>query len=187
MKLTTAQSTLLRIIAATPDGVWYPRDPATVGGVYLSLDGSAVAQTSKALWRKGLAVQCKKLGPYASAITDEGRTVAEQEKGKPFTWISKVHQQPWDKLWECPVCEREYQSPRNPCAIGFCPDEIGKTVKCDTCDACEALGGEITEQTLEDDGWYISPTETLCPEHAEIDEDADDIDHTMKQPLDPKW
>lgn len=169
MKLTIAQSTLLRIIAATPDGVWYPRDPAIVEKVWLSLDGGAIAQASKALWRKGLAVQRQKLARYASEITDEGRKVAEQERGKPLTWISQVRQQPWDTFWECPVCEREYQSARNPCAMGQCPDGPSKSVKCDVCDAREAIFGEITEQTLEDDGWYLSPTENLCPEHAEYD------------------
>ena len=97
MKLTIAQSTLLRIIAAAPDGLWYPRDFPIVEDTYLSLDGSAIAQTSKALWRKGLAVQNQKLGPYASWITDEGRKVAEQEKGKPLTWISMTHQHPKDR------------------------------------------------------------------------------------------
>jgi hypothetical protein len=94
MKLTISQSTLLRIIAAAPDGLWYPRDFPIVEGTYLSLDGSAIAQTSKALWRKGLAVQNQKLGPYASWITEEGRKVAEQERGKPLTWISMTHQHP---------------------------------------------------------------------------------------------
>jgi hypothetical protein len=42
-------------------------------------------------------------------------------------------------------------------------------VKCDVCDAREELGGEITERTLEDEGWYLGPTETLCPDHSETE------------------
>lgn len=40
-------------------------------------------------------------------------------------------------------------------------------VECDLCSAFEDLGGEINERTLEDSGWYLGPTQTLCPEHAE--------------------
>jgi hypothetical protein len=42
-------------------------------------------------------------------------------------------------------------------------------IKCDVCDALEELESEITERTLEDDGWYLGPTETLCPEHSEME------------------
>ena len=36
-------------------------------------------------------------------------------------------------------------------------------VQCDCCDNREQLGGEITDRTLEDEGWYLGPTQTLCP------------------------
>lgn len=45
--------------------------------------------------------------------------------------------------------------------------ETFRVVRCEVCSAEESIGGEIIEKTLEDDGWYLGPTETLCPDHAE--------------------
>lgn len=93
MKLTISQSTLLRLIAETPAGLWCPRESTVfVESTCLILGGSAVAQTTKALWRLGLAKPHTKLGPYASWITDEGRRMAEAEKGKPLAWVSTINQ-----------------------------------------------------------------------------------------------
>lgn len=92
MKLTIQQSTLLRVIASAPNGLWYPRDSPYVEGKSLLLGATEVVTVSKALWRKGLATQYAKLGPYASLITDEGRRVAEAERGKPLAWISQTWQ-----------------------------------------------------------------------------------------------
>lgn len=50
-------------------------------------------------------------------------------------------------------------------------DDKGERVKCDTCDAEEFISGEITSKTLEDDGWYLGPTISLCPDHNEETED----------------
>lgn len=47
--------------------------------------------------------------------------------------------------------------------------EYDEEVRCDQCDAREFIGGEITEQTLEDDGWYLGMREALCPEHSEME------------------
>jgi hypothetical protein len=45
--------------------------------------------------------------------------------------------------------------------------ETFRRVQCEVCGAAETLGGEINERTLEDEGWYLGPTQTLCPDHAE--------------------
>lgn len=45
--------------------------------------------------------------------------------------------------------------------------ETFRVVRCAICSAEESIGGEISEKTLEDEGWYLGPTETLCPDHAE--------------------
>lgn len=92
MKLTIQQSTLLRVIAATPDGLWYPREQAHVEGKTLLLGATEIVTVSKALWHKGLAQQHQKLARYASWITDEGRRVAELERGKPLAWIDQTWQ-----------------------------------------------------------------------------------------------
>jgi hypothetical protein len=42
--------------------------------------------------------------------------------------------------------------------------ETFRVVRCDICSAEETLGGEIAEKTLEDEGWYLGPTETTCPD-----------------------
>lgn len=46
-------------------------------------------------------------------------------------------------------------------------DEQFITVQCDICSAEESIGGEINERTLEDEGWYLGPTSTLCSDHSE--------------------
>jgi hypothetical protein len=38
-------------------------------------------------------------------------------------------------------------------------------VECDVCDNKETLGGEISERTLEDGGWYLGEISVLCPQH----------------------
>jgi hypothetical protein len=44
----------------------------------------------------------------------------------------------------------------------------GYEVRCDACDARETVEGEITERTLEDDGWYLGHDDyALCPDHNE--------------------
>lgn len=93
MKLSIQQSTLLRVIAATPDGLWYPTSGPYVEGKRLLLGATEVVTVSKALWRKELAQQHEKLARYASWITDEGRRVAELERGKPLAWIDPTWQQ----------------------------------------------------------------------------------------------
>jgi hypothetical protein len=42
------------------------------------------------------------------------------------------------------------------------PDEIAE---CDICDNREEMFGEVDSHTLEDAGWYLGPTSTLCPDH----------------------
>jgi len=42
-------------------------------------------------------------------------------------------------------------------------------VRCDRCDNREYIGSEVTERTLEDEGWYLGTIETLCPEHSEME------------------
>jgi hypothetical protein len=46
------------------------------------------------------------------------------------------------------------------------PEAFEKTVECDVCDNAEVISGEISERTLEDDGWYLGHTMTYCPDHA---------------------
>ena len=38
-------------------------------------------------------------------------------------------------------------------------------VECDMCSTRTRVNGEVTEQTLEEAGWYLSHKETLCPKH----------------------
>lgn len=42
-------------------------------------------------------------------------------------------------------------------------------VECDICSVRTRVSGEVTEQTLEDAGWYLSYKETLCPKHNDKD------------------
>jgi hypothetical protein len=44
-------------------------------------------------------------------------------------------------------------------------------VECDVCDAAEFICGEVNERTLEGEGWYLGPTQTLCPDHSEQEND----------------
>jgi hypothetical protein len=52
------------------------------------------------------------------------------------------------------------------------PDEgEGREIHCDVCDAVETVSDhEVTEETLEGEGWYLGPASTLCPDHNEDDE-----------------
>ena len=43
-------------------------------------------------------------------------------------------------------------------------------IECDVCDAREELYSEVTERTLEDEGWYLGDVSILCPEHSEAEE-----------------
>lgn len=45
------------------------------------------------------------------------------------------------------------------------PVSAVNAVECDMCRARTWINGEVTEQTLENDGWYLSSRETLCPKH----------------------
>lgn len=38
-------------------------------------------------------------------------------------------------------------------------------IECDVCDEVAFRGGEITERTLEDEGWYLGEISVLCPRH----------------------
>jgi hypothetical protein len=42
-----------------------------------------------------------------------------------------------------------------------------KRVQCGVCDTHVDLRVEIDEHALENDGWYIGPAQTLCPQHVE--------------------
>jgi hypothetical protein len=48
-------------------------------------------------------------------------------------------------------------------------------VECSVCDAEEEVFGEITEKTLEDEGWYLGAFDlsnsALCPDHNEETEE----------------
>ncbi len=99
MKLSTAQSTMLRIIAnASKDGndgvkgrFWYPQiENERIEGKDIIVSGASTAMAIKALRSKGLIIPIEKdlCNPYASRITEAGRTLAEQEKGKPLAWES---------------------------------------------------------------------------------------------------
>ena len=99
MKLSIAQSTMLRIIAnAGKDKEfetlipWYPRDTAFIENRSLCFSAQCAGSAIKALWRKGLAEPYPKLGEYCSVITEIGLKVAEQETGKPLTFISPFDQ-----------------------------------------------------------------------------------------------
>jgi hypothetical protein len=47
--------------------------------------------------------------------------------------------------------------------------EYDEEIRCDRCDSREFICGEITEKTLEDDGWYLGTNEVLCPEHSDME------------------
>lgn len=51
-------------------------------------------------------------------------------------------------------------------ALGL-TEGLTTAVRCARCDEQATIGGEINEKTLEDEGWYLGPTETLCPAHSE--------------------
>lgn len=43
-------------------------------------------------------------------------------------------------------------------------EESGRVITCSACDNSETILGEISEQTLADDGWVMrSETDNLCP------------------------
>lgn len=52
-------------------------------------------------------------------------------------------------------------------------EERGWVVRCAVCDAEETVLGEISEETLEGDGWYLGFNVSLCPEHYDEDGNAD--------------
>ena len=47
--------------------------------------------------------------------------------------------------------------------------DYDEEIRCDMCDAREYIGGEIAEQTLEDEGWYLGTNEVLCPDHSDME------------------
>lgn len=49
----------------------------------------------------------------------------------------------------------------------------GDPVECSVCGAVEYVGGEISEETLEGDGWYLGTNDAhnLCPEHNDWEEE----------------
>jgi hypothetical protein len=52
---------------------------------------------------------------------------------------------------------------------GSATDDYDEEIRCDCCDNREFIGGEITEKTLEGDGWYLGFNEVLCPDHSEME------------------
>lgn len=52
---------------------------------------------------------------------------------------------------------------------GSAEADYDEEIRCDMCDARECTGGEITDKTLEDEGWYLGTTETLCPDHSDME------------------
>jgi len=52
---------------------------------------------------------------------------------------------------------------------GSATAEYDEEVRCDVCDNREYIYGEITEKTLEDEGWYLGLNEVLCPDHSEME------------------
>ncbi|MBT0665731.1 hypothetical protein KI809_15585 [Geobacter pelophilus] len=102
LKLSIAQSTLLRVIAAAgtltgkPDGqqlAWYARGDATVEDRQLMFSAQTAGRPIQALIQKGLVLPYPKLGPYSCIITAAGMKQAELERGKPLTFISPFDQQ----------------------------------------------------------------------------------------------
>lgn len=106
MKLTFAQSTLLRLIAQgcarieDGDGTWLPprggqealEAPWAPDGtpfVHVAVGGSGTAAAYRALVQKGLIVESRLAG-YAAKITPAGREQAEKERGKPVAWAVRV-------------------------------------------------------------------------------------------------
>jgi hypothetical protein len=54
-------------------------------------------------------------------------------------------------------------------------EDEGRVVRCDICDAVETVGDtEVTEETLEGEGWYLGPASTLCPDHSEEGEEDEE-------------
>ena len=100
MKLNDKQSTILRVMAQAcrVDGElgtipWYPRETAYLEDRQLLLSTSTAGPSILFLIRKGLATAYPKLGKYSCIITELGREIAEQEKGKPIAFISPFDQQ----------------------------------------------------------------------------------------------
>lgn len=85
MKLSPWQSTLIRLIAESPNGCWYPHRRQYLDDKLVLIGDSSVANAIKALRRKGLAEPVP-IHEYACQITELGRQVAEQEKGKPIKY-----------------------------------------------------------------------------------------------------
>lgn len=52
---------------------------------------------------------------------------------------------------------------------GSTVNDYDEEIRCDRCDNREFIGGEITEKTLEDEGWYLGFNEVLCPDHSEME------------------
>jgi hypothetical protein len=65
---------------------------------------------------------------------------------------------------------REFRADNSELWLHAVPEPTGVEVNCDVCDATETIVGEISERTLTDDGWYIGPRITLCPEHSDNDD-----------------
>lgn len=112
MKLSIAQSTMLRVIATagTHNGeqlAWYARCSVYVENRELSFSADTAGPALRALYRKGLAKPYPRLGQYSSIITSEGLKQAEQEKGKPLCFISPFDQQILKEKTRCDHDQRD--------------------------------------------------------------------------------
>lgn len=69
--------------------------------------------------------------------------------------------------WICPNCQYQDDADKNRTICGPCSEGVIVSFRCDECDEEAIIAGEINEKTLEDEGWYLGPALTLCPQHSE--------------------
>jgi hypothetical protein len=81
-------------------------------------------------------------------------------------WAANDARKPWLSTTTRERYYKEFSYRRKLRSIGegravSAPDAI----QCHMCSAHTRIRGEVTEQTLEEAGWYLSARETLCPKH----------------------
>ncbi len=89
-RLTTAQSTLLRLADASPGKIFYPRPQIWLEGKFILISGGGVCSSIASLWKQGLIKMVPHLHEYAFENTHEGNALLEGERGKPMAWVSPL-------------------------------------------------------------------------------------------------